>query len=104
MNLEKFKEKLSKYNKKDIIFTIHAEIRALGRGIDLEEVKENIVNPKRLVYVREQESSKPSEEKYECYFSYSKIYCHKYILTLNRKVIIITIININRDWQKVVRK
>ncbi len=104
MNLGDFKKKLSKYKPKDIIFTTHAEIRALGRGIDLEEVKNNIVNPEKLVYVQEQDSTKNNEEKYECYFSYSKKYCHKYMLTLNRKVIIITIININRDWQKVVKR
>jgi len=104
MNLENFKRKLSKYEKKDIIFTSHAEIRALGRGIDLEEVKENIIIPKRLVYIQEQSSNKLNEEKYECYFSYSKTYCHKYVLTLNGKVIIITIININRDWQKAIKK
>jgi hypothetical protein len=104
MELTIFKEKLSKYKKSDIIFTTHAEIRAFGRGIDLEEVKGNILNPTRLVWVEQQKADKSYEEKYECYFSYSKTYCHKYVLTLNRKVIIITIININRDWQRVVKR
>jgi len=52
MNLDKLKEKLKRYRKSDIIFTTHAEIRALGRGIDLEEVKENIINPEKLVYAK----------------------------------------------------
>jgi hypothetical protein len=38
--LEQFKEKLKGHKREDILFTTHAEIRALGRGIDLEEVKE----------------------------------------------------------------
>ena len=104
MDLNKLKEKFKKYSKKEIIFTTHAEIRAIGRGIELDEVRENIINPKKLVYARKQKIQKKGEEKYECYFSYSRKYCHKYVLTLNRKVIIITIININRDWQKIVKR
>jgi hypothetical protein len=97
IELEKFKTKLKGYKEKDIVFTTHAEIRALGRGIDLKEVRENIMDPSRLVYVNELNG------KYDCYFNYSKLYSHKYVLTLNQKVIIITIININRDWQGMVK-
>ena len=99
MELAKFKERLKSYKKKDIIFTEHSELRAMIRNIDLNEVKENIINPKRLVHVKSS-----SKERYECYFSYSKNHCHKYVIALNRKVIIITIININRDWQKMIRR
>ncbi len=99
MDLDKFKEKLTRYNKKDIIFTSHAEIRALFRGIDLEEVRGNILNPDKLVAVLMNEG----KSKYGCYFAYSKTHCHKYVLVLNRKVIIVTIININRDWQKTLK-
>ncbi|MEK6913092.1 MAG: hypothetical protein AABW47_00265 [Nanoarchaeota archaeon] len=83
MELDNFKERLCRYKRTDIIFTTHAEIRALGRGIDLEEVKSNILNPTRLVWIEQQKANKPKEEKYGCYFSYSKTYCHKYVLTLN---------------------
>jgi len=103
MDLKELKEKLSKYKKSDIIFTTHAKIRAIGRGIELEEVKENIISPKKLVYAKKTNAKYEGEEKYECYFAYSKTYCHKYVLTLNRKIIIITIISINRDWQKMLR-
>ena len=102
MDMEKLKERLRKYRKRDIIITDHAEIQAITRDIDLEDVKENIVNPKKLVYVKEQEAMKKGEEKYDCYFAYSKTLCHRYILTINRKVIIVTIIKINRDWQKAI--
>ncbi len=101
MDLESFKQKLKVYKKEDIIFTSHAEIQALARQIDLEEVKDNIVNPEKLVYA-EEEIKNSSSEKYECYFAYEEYHCHKYILTLNRKVIIVTIININRNWQKII--
>ena len=50
--------------KKDIIITEHAEIQAYVREIELEEVKNNIVNPEKLVYASEQRAENPDEEKY----------------------------------------
>jgi hypothetical protein len=104
MDIEKLKEKLKQYKKEDIIITNHAEIQAYVREVDLEEVKENIVNPEKLVYAKEQKTEKPEEKKYDCYFAYSKQLCHRYILTINRKVIIVTIIKINREWQKIIER
>ena len=79
-DLDKFKEKLARYTKKDIVFTSHAEVRALFRGIDLDEVRDNILNPDKLVAVLMDEG----KSKYGCYFAYSKNHCHKYVLVLNR--------------------
>ncbi len=104
MNIEELKNKLKNYEKKDIIITPHAEIQAYMREIELNEVKNNIINPRKLVYANEQEAKKSNEKKYDCYFAYSKNLCHRYILTLNRKVIIVTIIKINRDWQRIINK
>ena len=80
IDLEKFKEMLAKYGEEDIIFTSHAEIRALFRNIDLDEIKNNILNPEKLANVIGDER----KEKYECYFAYSRTHCHKYVLALNR--------------------
>jgi len=102
MDLEKLKEKLKTYKKEEIIIKYHAEIRAIVRDIDLDEVKENITNPKRLVYAEKQEAIKKNEEKYNCYFAYSKDMCHRYVLTVNSKIIIVTIIKINRAWQRII--
>ena len=99
MELIELKEKLSKYNKSDIIITNHAELQAFTRDIDLGEVKENIINPTKLVYAKKQEAKYKGEEKYDCYFAYSRHLYHRYALTINRKIIIVTIIKINRDWQ-----
>ncbi|MBR9702204.1 hypothetical protein GOV13_04765 [Candidatus Pacearchaeota archaeon] len=93
--------KLKNYQKEDIIFTKHAEIQALVRDVDLEDVRKNILNPERLAFATKQESNK-FREKYDCYFPYSKHLCHRYIITINRKIIIVTIIKINRDWQKTI--
>jgi len=103
MNLEELKQKLRSYKKSEIIITDHAKIRALVRDMDLNEVRENIINPEKLSAFKEVEAEKNNERKFECYFAYSKFYCHKYVLTVNGKIIIVTIININRDWQKMIK-
>jgi hypothetical protein len=104
MDLEELKKKFRSYDKKDIIITKHAEIQAFVRKIELNDVKENITNPEKLVYTQKQKALKSYEEKYDCYFAYSKHLYHRYALTINRKVIIVTIIKINRDWQKAIER
>jgi len=104
MDLEELKKKLAKYNKEDIIITRHAELQAYVREINLDEVKDNVINPEKLVFVEQQKSQKQNEEKYNCYFAYSKDLSHRYILIVNGKVIIVTIIKINRDWQKILER
>lgn len=102
MNLEELKEKLRTYEKEDIIVTKHAELQALFREVNIEEVKENIINPIKLVHFQEQRIENEKDIKYDCYFAYSKHLYHRYALVLNKKVIIVTIIKINRDWQKAI--
>ena len=104
MNLEELKEKLKKYQRKDIIITDHAEMQAIFREVELSEVKNNIINPDKLVYVEKQKAKNPNEEKYACYFAYSKNLCHEYVFTINGKIIIVTIIVINRNWQKIIER
>jgi len=102
MDLEELKNRLRKYKREDIIIKYHAKLQAFVRGIDLEEVKDNILNPVRLVYTEKQKSKFPNEEKYNCYFAYSKNHYHRYVIIINRKIIIATVIDINRDWQKAI--
>lgn len=102
MDLEELKNKLRKYKREDIIIKYHAELQAFVRVVSLDEVKENILNPVRLVYAEKQKSKFPSEEKYNCYFAYSKHYYHRYVIIINRKIIIATVIDINRSWQKAI--
>ena len=104
MGLEEFKEKLKRYKREEIIFSYHARLRAEFREVNLEEIQGNILNPEKLVYFREVSAEKKNEKKYECYFAYNENLCHKYVLVLNGKVIIVTIIVINRRWQSMLRK
>ncbi len=97
-------EKLKKYKEEDIIITEHAQIQAAFRQIDLEEVKGNLINPERLVLAVKEDAAKEGEEKFDCLFDYGKNHAHRYIITINEKVIVVTIININRKWQHMVDK
>jgi hypothetical protein len=100
--LQQLKNRLKRYSRRDIIVSHHAEIQAIVRDVDIEEVKENIVNPEKLVYAKKQAAKYPNEEKYDCYFAYSRHLYHRYAITINAKIIIVTIIKINRDWQKAI--
>ena len=104
MNLDELKAKLGEYKKEDIVIIPHAKIQAYVREVDLEEVKNNIVNPNRLVYATDQKAEKQNEKKYDCYFAYSKQLYHRYAIVLDGKLIIVTIIKINRDWQKAIER
>jgi len=102
MDLDSLKKKLRGFKDKNIIITNHAELQAFVRDIDINEVKKNIRNPEKLVYAKEQDSIKEDEEKYDCYFAYPKHLYHRYVLIIDGKIIIVTIIKINRDWQKAI--
>ena len=104
MKLEELKVKLRSYKKEDIIITKHADLQAYVREVNLDEVKNNIVNPVKLVYFEEQKGKSKNVEKYDCYFALSDNFYHRYILLLNGKVIIATIISVNRRWQRLVEK
>lgn len=97
------KERLQKYSKDNITLTSHAYVRMIQRQISMDEVIENIINPKRLKYVIRLKSNN-NEEKFDCYFAYTKNLCHRYILVLKDNIIVITIIKINRKWQRIIEK
>jgi pantothenate kinase len=103
MELEELKNRLKKYKRSDIIITEHADLQAFSRRINLEEVKDNILNPTRLVHFNKEKTENQNEERYECFFEYSANFYHKYAIILNRKIIIVTVIVINRRWQEEVR-
>ncbi len=102
MDLKSLKERLKKYNNKDIIITDHTREQAEVRNIKIEEVIQNIMHPDKLVFAEEQKAKHKHEQKYNCYFAYAKDYYHRYIMVLDGKLIIVTIIGINRRWQKAI--
>jgi hypothetical protein len=92
---------LRKYKKEDILIDKHAELRAKQRDLDLEEVYYNLLNPsKRLSFTNKLEEESDGLEKFKCYFGYSKTQCQIYIIKFSDKLIIKTIIKLNKRWQK----
>ena len=97
MNLEEFKRKLSSYRHEDVVITPHAALRAEIRNISKEDIIDNIVNPKRLkTFGLENER----EKKYNCWFEYGKNMGQFYVIVLNGKSIVVTVIKIRTRWQK----
>lgn len=94
------KEKLKRYHREHILFTTHAYEQVVFRGLNMDEIKENIINPKRLAYARQQLAQYLNEEKYDCYFGYTLMYCHRYVLVLGTKCVVCTVIRIHRKWQE----
>ena len=97
-------KKLVKFTKKEIIISEHALIRIEQRQLDINEIKENITNPIRLKYAFKQQSKHHDEEKFNCYFDYSKNLCHRYSIIVKDRVIVVTAIKINRKWRHKVYK
>ena len=96
---------LKKYKKEDIIIDEHAELRAGQRNLDLDEVYHNLLNPsKRLSFADKLEEEKDKLEKFKCYFAYSKTQCQIYIIKINEKLIVKTIVKLNKRWQKKAEK
>ncbi len=98
------KNKLKIYKKDDIKITAHALIRLAQRQIDKKEIIQNLINPTRLDYAIKEEANVPSEEKFDCYFGYSKTQCHRYVIILKENVVVVTVVKLNRRWQKIAEK
>jgi hypothetical protein len=97
-------KKLALFTKEDIIISNHAMIRIKQRQLSIDEIKENIINPKRLKYAIKQTTKKEREEKFDCYFDYSKNLCHRYVLVIKNNIIVVTAIKINKKWQNIIYK
>lgn len=98
-------ERLSSFNECDIVFSTHAQIRMKQRQIDASEVIKNIMNPTQLVYATKPRTKNDDDEnKFDCYFNHSKNQCHKYVLLIKDSVLVVTVIKINRRWQRIVEK
>jgi len=97
-------KRLRSFCRSDVVISDHARIRLLQRQISEDEIIENVINPTRLRYAIPEKAEHQGEEKFDCYFEYSKRLCHKYILVIKDKVIIVTVVKISRKWQEIVEK
>lgn len=95
-------KRLKSFHKEDIIISDHALIRIIQRQMDADEIIENIINPVRLECAVKEKADNSQEEKFDCYFGYSKTQCHRYVIVIKDKVIVVTAIKINRRWQRII--
>lgn len=58
----------------------------------------------RLVFAEKQKATGANEEKYNCYFKYSNTLAHRYVIVINAKVVVVTVIKIRKKWQRRMEK
>ncbi len=92
-------EQLNKYKNRDITFTkkdIEEQLKI--RRLTKDEIIENLLNPKKLVFAKKQERDFQGKKdvRYDLYFLFSKSKAHRYILSFNDKLKIITVIPLGR--------
>lgn len=95
---------LKRFKKEEIVFDDHARMQSAIRGIDREEVRQNLMDPSKMFFAREQEARGQNERKFDCYFGISKRWAHRYVIVINRKLLVITVIKVRKKWQKKVDK
>lgn len=88
---EEVKKLLARYSREQIIIGRHSQDRASARWITQEVIIENILNPDCLLYAREQKANGPYERKFECFFGRSTIPFHRYIIVLNKRVFVCSV-------------
>lgn len=82
----------------------YSQIRSLRSLEALNEVRQNIINPKRLV-IAEKQFAERGEEKYDCWFDYSKALAHRYVIILTKsQVRVVTVIKVRKKWQEKVER
>ncbi len=92
-------ENLRKYKVKDIVFTKKGiEEQLTIRRLTKEEIIENLTNQKRLVFADKQERTFQGKKdtRYNCYFLFSKSKAHRYVLSFNDKLKVLTAIPLGR--------
>lgn len=90
---------LKRYKIDDVVFTKKdIEEQLTIRRLTKEEIVKNLLNPKRLVFAEKQEREFKGKKdiRYNCYFLFSKSRAHRYVLSFNDKLKVITAIPLGR--------
>jgi len=80
---------LKKYSPEDIEFTQHAKIRCSQRRISVDLLEDNLLNPKNLIFIKEEGNPGHNKYKFKLYFKLSnaRTLCIRVIINKSLKVI-----------------
>ncbi len=102
------KEKVKKYSKEQIIFTKSRIIDWLCKrnNSTIEDLKREVLDSTDLTFTERQEVEYEgeTEERFRCYYVYSKTRGRCYVLKLDYKIEIITVFPLGRTTLKRYRK
>ncbi|MBS3057416.1 MAG: hypothetical protein J4415_02200 [Candidatus Diapherotrites archaeon] len=101
------KEKLLQGKHYKIIFSAAAKLKSQYRKIPMQEVTNRLRNPENLIVAEPQAANSEGEEKYNCYFGFTRHLAHRYVIIFKHKeeeILIASVIKIERQWQKEAEK
>lgn len=98
MGLGKLKEKLREYEKEQIIFTSHTDIRAIEHELPAELIIGNLQNPENLIDFMEQKARNLGESKFKLIFRLSNTKFLIVVAVLNKSISIVTAFMRYRKW------
>lgn len=96
--MEDIRKKLKNYNENDITMKEHALIKCFQRGITREMIVDNLLNPEMLIDFIEEESKFIGESKFKLIFEQSRNKNFIIIITINKKLSVITSVIRYRKW------
>ncbi len=100
MDIQEMKNKLRQYEEENLILSDHVILRCQQRGISIENLKEQILNPENLIGLIEQESRYLQEKKFKLVFDISKNKSFVIVITINKSINIVTALIRYRKWMK----
>ncbi len=106
--IEQIKKRLSKYSRREVIFSEHAQEQIILRNGDLQEVVKNLIDPRKLVDFSIEEGTK-GDKKYNLIFQISNTRHLKIPVIFDPKkrksksLYILTYIDRPRRWHKAKR-
>lgn len=97
------RKKLGSYAEKDMVLKDHTLVRCFQRGITREMIYDHLTKPQDLIDVLEQESRQRNLKKYKLVFSLSRNKSFILVITVNRKVYVVTAVIRYRKWVRPIK-
>lgn len=103
MELEEIRKKLKTYTEDDIMLKEHALLKCFQREITREMIIDNLLNPEKLIDFIEEKSKFIGESKFKLIFELSRNKVFIIIVTVNKRLNVITAVVRYRKWVRAVK-